>query len=210
MNRWRPVFLAVCVLALMLTLTLVFREAVRNVILVPILHLAWLLWNFLASFSQGTLWIFFICVFLLILIGGLRQPRQPDFLPQTPQKTKPAEHGRVYYWARQVNMMAVEGYSRIYSLLELRKLVLAQLAFHERLTRKQVEQRIDAQALDLPPEILTLINLDEKAQKARPPTLAERIKQLYQWIFRRDRNTLPPELRRELTSVIDYLEEHQP
>jgi hypothetical protein len=141
---------------LVATLTLVLRDWVRDAIVTPILFILWLGGLLIKSTPQWVFWGVFLVMALLILANSFGAGKRSD---QNVGKAEPGRprRARVSFWAIQVHRQA-RGFSPPTSSAEpLRRLVLEVVAFQERLSLKEVEQRLESEELDVPPAILAYL-----------------------------------------------------
>jgi hypothetical protein len=139
------------ILALLLLVGMVFvvEDLFRDAFVIPLLYTFWVLQILFESFSQVLLWAVLIA---LAVIVASRSLLKRSALPPV-RHTEAAQRGRVEEWARLIQLSNRSPYSRWRLAQRLSKLVADILAHEERLSPRQARQRLDAGALDLPPEV---------------------------------------------------------
>lgn len=145
-NRYLPLGV-ILVLAGLLTYWL--QDYVRT-LLVPLLYLLWLGGRLIETIPQAGIWALFLFVALIIAAGSLlkRQPAQAKI-----RRAEPVHQERIEGWIKLIHETKQETYYKWQLAQRLQELTLDALAHDERLTRKQIRQRLQANQLDLPPEI---------------------------------------------------------
>jgi hypothetical protein len=140
---------------LVATLTLVLRGWVRDAIVTPILFILWLGGLLIRSTPQWVFWGVFLVVALLILAKSLGTGKRPD---QNVDRAEPGhpQRERVLFWAKQIRWKARDLSPRGNGE-PLRRLVLEMMAFQERLSLTEVEQRLESGELDVPLTIRTYL-----------------------------------------------------
>jgi len=158
---------------LVAALTLVLRGWVRDVILTPILFLLWLGGLLINSTPQWIFWGVFLVVALLILANSLGTGKRPD---QNVDRAEPGHprRERVLFWAKQIRWKARD-FSPLGNGEPLRKLVLEVIAFQERLSLTEVEQRLESGELDVLPTIRTCLQPKPTPEPASPVSFWERL-----------------------------------
>ena len=141
---------------LVAALTLALRDWVRDAIVTPILFILWLGGLLIKSTPQWVFWAVFLAMALLILANSMGTGKRPD------QNVGKAELGyprraRVSFWAIQVHRQARGDSSPTSRAEPLRRLVLEVMAFQERLSLREVEQRLEFGELAVPPVILAYL-----------------------------------------------------
>jgi len=155
-NARMLVLLLLPIVFLVATLTLVLRDWVRDAIVTPILFILWLGGLLIKSTPQWVFWGVFLVMALLILANSLGARTGSD---QTVGKAEPGypRRARVSFWAIQVHQQARGDSPPTSSAEPLRRLVLEVMAFQERLSLREVEQRLEFGELDVPPVILAYL-----------------------------------------------------
>ena len=151
---------------LVATLTLILRDWVRDAIVTPILFILWLGGLLIKSTPQWVFWGVFLVMALLILANSLGTRKRPD---QNVGKAEPGRprRERVLFWAKQIRWKARRYFSPVDNVEPLRRLVLEVVAFQERLSLTEVEQRLESGELDVPPAIhATLMTWRAQSRRA--------------------------------------------
>jgi energy-coupling factor transporter transmembrane protein EcfT len=148
------VLLLVIALLLMIALMLALRGFVRQVVVIPLSYVLWFGGLLLRSIPQALLWVWLLLIVLLLATKSLRSDRKPT--AEMREEPGYPSRERVTFWLIQV-YQAQGDYFRTRLADSLRQLTLGMLAHQEGLTRWQVEQRLESEELDLPPEIRTFL-----------------------------------------------------
>lgn len=185
-------------LLLIIPLALALRDAVREVIVIPLLYVVWfggLLFN---AVHQVFLWTIFLVIVLFLAVTSLVRREKPM---RRVQPVHPGNPGRVRVWAQRIYLMERGGYSRWYVAQHLRRVILEIMAYHERLDIERIKPYLATGELETPLEIQVClqVGLDPALSRARG-------------IFARFWNRLrpgarvsPPDL--DLESVVQFLED---
>ena len=202
---------------LVAALTLVLRDWVRDVILTPILFILWLGGLLIKSTPQWIFWGVFLVMALLILANSLGTGKRPD---QNVDRAEPGHprRERVLFWAKQIRWRARRDFSPLGNGEPLRRLVLEVIAFQERLSLTEVEQRLESGELDVPPTIRTCLQHKLTPEPSSPVSLWERLQHRWADFGRRAHvlisgltearsYTQPSPFDSELESVVQFLED---
>ena len=137
-------------LFLAVPLALVLRSFARDVIVIPILYILWLGDLLFQHIPQTLVWALLLVTILVISARSLvKSPRSRGEVREV-ERDRP---GQVSTWARWIHMMARRGFYKWFLAQHLARLYLATLAYHERLSREQIRQHLEAGNLGMPPEI---------------------------------------------------------
>ena len=126
------------------------RDFVREVIVQPFLYVIWFITLFLRSLPQFFFWIVFVLLALFVAARSLRGRKQ---VAQKVYREPAQLGGPVAVWARLIHHAERGGYSRWQLAQSLAKLTWDIFGDGERLTAQQIDARIKAGQLKLPPEI---------------------------------------------------------
>jgi hypothetical protein len=159
MKRAEPwEYLVVVGLTLLVTVLLVltFRNVVREVIVIPLLYVLWMGRLLLRSVPQTLFWFAFVVVAFFLALGSLARGKRP--LPQ-PHPVGRRFSGQVDVWAKWIRLMAAGGYTGWYFGQHVEKLIVAVLAYRERLSARETRRRIKAGDLEVPPEVQAYLGI---------------------------------------------------
>jgi hypothetical protein len=204
------VLLLVPSVLLVATLTLALRGWVRDVILTPLLFILWLGGLLIESTPQWVFWGVFLVMALLILANSLGAGKGSD---QTVGKAEPGypRRARVSFWAIQVHRQARGDSPPTSSAEPLRRLVLEVMAFQERLSLREVEQRLESGELDVPPAILAYLQHGLTLELLYPVGLWGMLKRrwyaLISGLTQARSPAQPSSFDGELESVVQFLED---
>ena len=130
-------------------LTLILQNHTRQLIS-PLLFMLWIGRLLLESIPQAVIWGIFIALALLIAGRSLLGRRA---IQRSVRPTIAASPGRIQNWARLIEQAEQDAYYQWQLAQSLRELIMAVLAHHERLSPKEIRERLADNTLDLPPEL---------------------------------------------------------
>lgn len=128
----------------------VWGDIVRELILVPISYLLWIVGLLYRSFDQRALWTSLIIIVALVSWASLKVRRsavqldskKPDVLPH-----------RIEIWSKRLKDVHRGTYMKWRLSQHMSNLVLDSIAFRSGLTREQIEEKVLNNSLELPSEI---------------------------------------------------------
>ncbi len=183
-----------------------FRNAVRELVIVPLQYLAWFASLIYHSIDQSIIWSL---LFLLALFIGMQlfyQSIRPAGARPAPDNQTSLGLGRVGAWLVSVRFMLAGGTGQDYFAAEVKRLLLSILAYRENTTQKEIEQRILDDDISIPAELQFIFHV----RSYRPPTFWQRIRMDVNTILKSIRHTKPEvdeDRKRALRVVVQYLEE---
>jgi hypothetical protein len=137
---------------LLLTVLLVVAlgDVVRELIVIPLLYVLWMGRLLLRSVPQVLFWSAFLIVACFLAFGSLAQGERarPD-----PHPAAGSSSGQVSVWARRIHLMTRGGYTGWYFGQHMERLIVAVLAYRERLSTRETRRRMKAGELESPPEV---------------------------------------------------------
>lgn len=143
-------------LLLTILLVIVFRDAVREIVVEPLWDIILIGRLFLGYIPQGLFWGLFLLVALYLAVRSLAGRGRP-----APTHRTEAQHsGQVVIWARRVRLLARGDYSRSYFLQHLGKLIVDVLTDRERLGPREIRRRLGVGELDVPPEVRSCVQAE--------------------------------------------------
>lgn len=146
-NQWLSLGLLLLLAAI---LAFIAQDIINQALVKPLLYLFWIGRIIFATLSQSIVWGMFLLVAVLITGHNLFKRRRRGLRPPL---LKPKQVGRVENWLNLIQQAQQETYYKWQLAQQLRKLTLGALAHDERLTRREIRQRLANNALDLPPDI---------------------------------------------------------
>lgn len=128
-----------------------FADFVREVVVIPLLYLVWILRFLFDTISQNSLWLFLLGVITLVMISSLIdksrfKPRQPP--PPSPQP------GRVESWETLLRQSQQDDYFKWRLAQQLQRLTLAIMAHQSGDTLQQTRLDLRQGRLKMPPRVL--------------------------------------------------------
>lgn len=147
-RRWLPWLLIAAATLLFAPLC---RPLAREVVLIPLLYLLWLLKFLFDAVPQTVLWPVFVLLLLLILAAnftGRRHRRKHRTLsPNRPPQ-------RIADWAKLIEQADGDNYFKWRLGQQLQKVALRLLAEQQQQTLAETRQQLRRGDIDLPPDVL--------------------------------------------------------
>ena len=206
MSKRRTIILLGIILVTNLILAAIFRDFIRENVLIPILYLFFYIRLFLKSMGETCLWPILIILVLLISFRLLRVKKK-DHQRAYGYRAEPGtyEEGRVAFWMKFIKhkSLGMENLSRV--SFRLRELVSSVIAYQENLTQHELENVVNQGSLHLPVEIQKYLDRKNQAaaETAKPVSIFE---QIMGW-FRVQNSSNQSAANMELSKVVQYLEE---
>lgn len=157
-NPRRAAIFGALLLILSLALLLFARDAIRELVVLPLSYLAWLAGIFFDTAPQIFLWI--VLVFVLLMMAyrslALRRKEVAEPPPELAELAWETRHsGQVAFWTNRVHLMRGT-HSTYYENSfnqTLGRLLLDLLAYRYRMTPNQVEDHLREGSLDVPADV---------------------------------------------------------
>lgn len=224
-NPKRLILSIVILLAISAALLLFARDLIREVFVIPISYLIWIIGIFARTTPQIFFWIGLLVISALIAyrsLWGRRRIEAPPSIDMLDLLTLNApSQGRVSFWRIKTALLRNSGtYYQVGFHNTLGRLLLDLLAYRYRLTPSQVEDRLEEGTLDVPDDIRQYVVESQSRYMGQD---GEYFKELWQafvnWlrglIARQSRNDQPGPLfsgRRGLNDprisrILDYMKE---
>lgn len=202
MKASRPLGVAIGVFALALVAAFVFQDAVREVVVVPILYLVWFMGLLIRSFDQGCLWTVALIAALVIGVATIRrQPIERDVVAQPLARVRPT--GRIQQWRNQVLASRASDIAQDSFRTEMRRLVSELWAHRHHEPVDEVRRQLRQDQLPLPDVVRSMVGATSLSGQ-RPMPWWERLGQWFASKLNRS-GAAPASL--ELNGTLDYLEE---
>lgn len=177
------------------------RDFVRDAIALPLSYTLWLVDILVGTIPQIWFWTGLLIVVLIIAMRSLDRERRPA--PGAPGKSAYPVRGRIAVWAERINMLLRGKYSRHRFGYFIGKLILDIITHEERLSYRDVEQRLKQGDIDVPPVVRDyLLSRLRPAHTEARPTFFNRLKR-----FLGLEKQQTAQLNAELETVITFLEE---
>ena len=191
-------FLSGSILLLTILVLIIFRNAVREIVVEPLWNVILSVQTLLGYVPQGLLWSLFILLALYLAARSLAGRERPV----RTRKTRVQYPGQVGMWTKRIRLLARGDYSKWYFLQYMEKLVVNVLADKKRLTRREVRQRLKDRELDVPPEVQDCIQTEAPSSASR--RFPDVILRLWKRITTRSQR---PSFDSNLESIIQFLEQ---
>lgn len=174
------VWLALVFLAIFICLTVaattVFRELVRDQLVIPLLGVLNLLRRLVEAIDTDLIWgVFIVAIYVWVLLS---LPSLGRTAPKTGvYADKRSRTGRLQHWLHEVHEMQSQKHLTRFVTLELKKLILNTVAFREQCSLRQAEQWLDApeNQRQIPVEVRQLLHA-EPAGQTQPSSFWQALK----------------------------------
>jgi hypothetical protein len=150
-------------IGLAITANLLFRDALRDNLVVPLLYAGEFLKRVWSSLQPDFIWGLFIFITYLLVLGSLPSLIQPSVNPTERISFTPSK-GRLNFWQNELSQIAAQPRLNKYTVLELKKLVLNAVAFRNQSSLHQAEEWIKANSHKIPRTVTLLINPDPSSK----------------------------------------------
>jgi hypothetical protein len=170
----RSVIVLACLLPITTVALILLRDTVRTTIVVPLLYLVWLSELTFNSIHQAVFWGLLLALTVVGLFLGMRPKREARPPVHWAGEMPWQESRRVAFWARQFVRDGNELVWDFYAQLQFRKLILAVWAYRRRVGLADLEQKVKAGAVELPPELRAYFEQDRDSSVA-PLRYVERV-----------------------------------
>lgn len=198
-RQWLLVALVLIVTA---ALTVLLRDTVREVIVIPMAYAVWMGDILLSSVPQGLLLGLLVVICLAIVIrAGLKGDAQEE-APRA-AVISGQHHSRLLFWARQLSRLEDSQFAVEKLATELKKIILKILSAQENLTEDEVIDAVRSGALVVPADIRTLIVRPQDWMTAQPANGWELI---LRWLRPKRAPKTNPEQTRKVEAVIAFIE----
>jgi len=158
----RTLVVLVVLLPISTVLLIVFRDAVRETIVVPLLYLAWLTELTFNSIHEAVFWGLLVALAAVLLFFSVR-PKQEPKPPLHWASDTDVWHGRrVTFWAKQIGHDGNDLFWGFQSASEFRKLILTVWAYRQHNSPPELEREIKGGAVELPPELRAYFEMDRR------------------------------------------------
>jgi hypothetical protein len=206
MMQNRRVFILIAVILFVnLVLAIIFRDFIRENVLIPILYLFWYIRLGLNSLGETCLWPLALIILVVISFTILRKNKKST---QTDRGYSEAsgqvEVGQVAYWMKYIRRQSMGIENLSFSSFRMKELVLSVLAYQENLTNAELESELDQGRVVVPKELQNIIQSPDHANG--PMTRSASLKnKILRW-FRTRSNSDHSADNPEMDKLVRYLE----
>ncbi len=155
-------------LSVSLALLIVFKGAVTEVVVVPLLYLVWLSELTFNSIHQAVLWALMLTLTAMLLLSALHGASKDSAPLYRPVDEDRGNSRRIAYWTKRLARNADGQFLDFQSLLDLRRLILSVWAYHRLVRPVELERQVRSGAVELPPDLQSYF------ETGRRPALVER------------------------------------
>jgi hypothetical protein len=152
------------ILLLVALLALLLSGLVRELLVIPLLYLLFLMRVIFESIPQAVIWIGFLVIMAIVAWNSLAEPRPMPLAHQPP----PASRAPVATWAAIFERAARDDYARQVLAQRLGQLAFDLLASQEQLPSQSLWQRLHDPSLDIPPEIQAYFQAGLQMRRSLP------------------------------------------
>ena len=205
MQNRRVIILIAVILFVNLVLAIIFRDFIRENVLIPILYLFWYIRLFLKTLGETCLWplalVILIGIFFYILRKNKKSAQADRGYSEAPGQV---EEGRVAFWMKYIRRQSMGIENLSFSSFRMKELVLSILAFKENLTNAELESEFEQGRVVVPKELQNLIQSPDHAIEpmTRSASLMNKILRWFHTRSNSNQNTDNP----ELDKLVRYLE----
>lgn len=204
---WLQLILVFIVFVIVLSFAIIYRDQLKEAVLIPLLYLLWVGDLALKSFDQQCIWLLALFSALFLSLAYSRRAAKKSFGSTShATRSRPLSAGRIHFWKTQVRVSSSKVYARTYRRSELRRLVIKTLAYRENHEDEQIKEQIRSRQLRVPAEVSYVLGVDDQPVEPDQSTrFIQRIQQRFNWIIERfNAPTFTPDPR--LEKVAEYLE----
>jgi hypothetical protein len=161
MDERKRLILLLAVFPLTLLLLLVFRGAIREWIVVPLLSLVWFLNQAVFGLYQGILWFILLLGVVLFIFASLRRFSETKYHYEN-EKRRRVETGKVHYWSNIVYQAGRGRVSLPFITSRLREELFTLIGYRQNLKLAEVEQRVQEGIIRIPEDIKRFLYMQER------------------------------------------------
>ena len=200
-------FLVTCIVFIaVLGLAYFYQEQIKEIALVPLLYLLWVVDITGKMFGQRCVWWFALMITLILTSAFSRRTEKPiKDLDRTVYSRAPAL-GRIHFWRRRVRVRSDAINAVSYRRSEMYRLVIQAMAYRENSNNQEIEKQLRSGQLRVPAEVSYVLGLDrDPIEQRRTIDPIDFIKLRFRWIIERFvASKFTPDPRIE--KVAEYLE----
>jgi hypothetical protein len=164
-NR-RTILLVFFILLVNVILAVIFRDWIRENLLIPILYLVWYVDIFLHSLGQTCLWPLLVALAGFIALRLMRsRKKQRQNARGSEYLQSRTEESRIAFWAKNIRRRMAGEASLGLSSHRLKELVISVLAYQENLTPQELEQELAMGRRKFPDSVLHLMKTEEEINR---------------------------------------------
>jgi hypothetical protein len=203
-NR-RVIFLIAVVLVASLVLAIIYRDFIRDNVLIPILYLFWYIRLFLSSLGEVCLWPIALLIMVFISLFVLRKRKNSLFEDRRYSEAHDhVEEGRVAFWMKYIRRQSLGAENLGFASFRMKELVLSVLAYQENLTNAELEAEIGQGQVQIPEDLRNILQWAD--QTSKPMTKPASLKSKYLRWFQSRTNSNQSYANPEIYKLVRYLE----
>jgi hypothetical protein len=148
----KRLLLVLAVFPLTLLLLLIFREAIREWVVIPLLYLFWFINTAVLGLYQGILWFIFLLIALFVIYYSLKRFYTYKE-PQDVGRRATIDTGRVRYWSNLLTLAGRGSVSLPYIASQLREELFVLIAYRQNKKPVEIERLVESGELSIPEEV---------------------------------------------------------
>jgi hypothetical protein len=200
---WIQIALFLVIFLMVLGVAALYREELKESLLVPLLYILWIGELTFKSFDQQCIWLLALTIALVLSVSFSRQSRKPVEKSRLKRRRSSLAAGRIRFWRGQLRVGSSSVYAHSYRRLAIRQLVLRALAYRMGLDEEEIKAQIHSGRLQVPSEVGYVLGMDTTQDQPVGflKRLQGRFEAITEWF---GTSTFSPDPR--LEKVADYLE----
>ena len=206
MNNRRTIILLSVILGVNIILAILFRDFIRENVLIPILYLFWYFRLFLKSLGETCLWPMLLVILAVIALRMMRAKNKPrENVMGYTRESGQYEEGRVGFWVKYIRRRAMGFDNLNFVSFRFKELILSVLAYKENLTILELEEEVTRGRIIAPEEVQRIIQPAEpEIHKDTEPS--EFFSRIISWFTTRSISQ-GPRSTSDINILVKYLED---
>jgi hypothetical protein len=157
---WPQYIFVFVVFIIILILGYIFQDALRETVLVNVLHAIWVLDLAIKSVDQDNLWMLALVITLFWMIISISQKfEEPIPPPKAPFQGHLPAAERIPFWRGMIKVRESVAYRPKYFRPEVNWLIIKTLTYHENSNTEDVKDRLRSGELVVPPEVHDVLGM---------------------------------------------------
>lgn len=206
MNSRRIIIMLSVILGINIILAIVFRDFIRENVLIPILYLFWYIKLFLRSLGETCLYPLILAILAVIalrIINSRKKSLEKE-VGYTRERSQYGE-GRVGFWMKYIRRRAMGFENLNYVSFRLKELTLSVLAYEENLTSSEMENEITRGRIKTPAVVQRFL-LPGEQEDHKEPESPDFLNRIISWFKTRSVSQVQRSSS-DIYNLVQYLEE---
>lgn len=219
-KRWSGVILLVVFLLAAVALTIVFRQVLREHVVLPLVEFWQNLQEFYHGLSPEMVWAAFLALayfFTILSFPRLTSQIPMPFVPKEKERyqifaeVRPDQEreGRLVFWVKEVGRLYIDRMQTRLSVLELKKLVLETVAYREGGGLREAELWLEENQKSVPPEVMGLLHVRPLPRADTGCNFLTRLWMRLQIWLRSVETPVEVPTEEKIAIILQYLEQHK-